>query len=132
MDFCALGVAGQLLEVRATLSHDATTMESPVLYDLTVTVNDTEPPVVLAVPTNNPSGGGSPNPSAGFYQLTGTDNCGAVQIYIKDTVSGAVFGPFASGIKVKLTQAPGPSSRACSSLDLEADGLGSAAPNLKS
>jgi hypothetical protein len=72
-----------------------------------VTVNDTEAPTVLAVPTNNPSGGGSPNASAGFYQLTGTDNCGAVQIYIKDTASGAEFGPFASGIKVKLTQAPG-------------------------
>jgi hypothetical protein len=33
VDFCAEGVIGQLLEVRATLSHDASTMESPVLYD---------------------------------------------------------------------------------------------------
>jgi streptogramin lyase len=73
----------------------------------TVTVNDTEAPTVLAVPTNNPSGGGSPNAWAGFYELTGTDNCDAALIYIQDTGSSAVFGPFASGIKVKLTQAPG-------------------------
>jgi streptogramin lyase len=73
----------------------------------TVTVNDTEVPTVLAVPTNNPSSGGAPNPSAGFYQLTGTDNCDVVAVCIKDTASGTVFGPFASSTKVKLTQAPG-------------------------
>lgn len=73
----------------------------------TVIVNDAEDPTVLAASINNPSGGGTPNPSAGFYQLTGTDNCSTMAIYIKDTASGTVFGPFASGTKVKLTQAPG-------------------------
>jgi hypothetical protein len=85
----------------------------------TVTVNDTEAPVGTCVPTTNPSGNNVPaagkNPKSGqnpdgFYQLLGKDNCDApstLALYVKDTGSSYVAGPFKDGDKVKITQAPG-------------------------
>lgn len=78
---------------------------------------DTTAPTVTCTPTTNPSGENVPaagnNPSAGqnpdgFYVLTATD---AVDpnptITLADSASSSTFGPFASGTKIKLTQAPG-------------------------
>ena len=86
--------------------------------DVQVTVvADTTPPVVSCVETNNPSGKNIPtagkNPKSGqnpdgFYLLLASDDCDpAPAVYIKDSVSGFVAGPFSSGVKVKITQAPG-------------------------
>jgi hypothetical protein len=81
----------------------------------TVTVNDTEKPTAACVPTTNPAGDKTPtagtNPKSGrnpdgFYQLQGTDNCDTPQIYVKDSASSFVAGPFNPGDKVKITQAP--------------------------
>jgi len=85
----------------------------------TVTVNDTQAPVGTCVPTTNPAGKNEPgakgngnngqNPD-GFYQLLGTDNCdapSALALYVKDSASSYVAGPFKSGDKVKITQSPG-------------------------
>jgi hypothetical protein len=85
----------------------------------TVTVNDTQAPVGTCVPTTNPAGNNEPgaksngksgqNPD-GFYQLLGTDNCdaaSALAVYVKDSGSNYIAGPFKSGDKVKITQAPG-------------------------
>jgi uncharacterized protein YegL len=84
---------------------------------------DTTPPVVACPATTNPSGSNVPqagnNPASGqnpdgFYEVTSSD---AVDpnptITVHDTASSATFGPFASGTKLKLTQAPGsqPSQR---------------------
>ena len=78
---------------------------------------DTTPPAVQCAATTNPSGNNIPNagnnPTSGqnpdgFYVLTASD---AVDpnptITIADTGSTATFGPFPSGTKIKLTQAPG-------------------------
>ncbi len=78
---------------------------------------DITPPQVACAPTTNPSGKNVPqagnNPSSGqnpdgFYVLTAVD---AVDpnplITLADSGSSATFGPFQSGTKIKLTQAPG-------------------------
>jgi hypothetical protein len=74
-------------------------------------VVDTTPPVAGCAETNNPSGGntpGSKNPD-GFYQISATDIVDtAVDVFIRDTADSSVnFGPFPSGTKIKLVQAPG-------------------------
>jgi hypothetical protein len=79
---------------------------------------DTTPPSVQCVETTNPSGnnvpkagnnpnGGHQNPD-GFYAITATDAVDPnPQLTISDSGSSATFGPFPSGTKIKLTQAPG-------------------------
>ena len=78
---------------------------------------DTTAPTVTCEPTTNPSGANVPsagdNPNAGqnpdgFYVLTATDAVDPdPELTLADTGSAATFGPFASGTKIKLTQAPG-------------------------
>lgn len=196
VSFCDLGTAGRFIEIRATLSRNASTPESPILYDLTVqccnrppvavcqdvvvcaepglceasvgvlevdggsfdpdgdeivlsisppgpyplgdtvvtltvmdplgeidqcdavvTVEDCEPPLVACVPTTNPSGKNIPkagaNPKSGqnpdgFYELLAGDNCDPEPlIFVADTASDFLAGPYRSGDRVKITQAPG-------------------------
>jgi len=83
----------------------------------TVTVEDREAPQATCVAGVNPSGKKIPvagkNPASGqnpdgFYQLLGKDNCdGTLAIYVADTGSDFIAGPFASGDVIKLTQSPG-------------------------
>ena len=78
-------------------------------------VVDTTPPVAACTPTNNPSGEnipGSYNPD-GFYQISATDIVDtAVDIFIRDAADPSItFGPFPSGTKIKLVQAPGAQSK---------------------
>jgi hypothetical protein len=78
---------------------------------------DTTPPVAECSPTTNPSGKNVPpagtNPASGqnpdgFYVLTATDTVDPnPQITVADTGSTFVAGPYASGTKIKLIQAPG-------------------------
>ncbi len=85
---------------------------------VSIVVVDRTPPTAGCVETNNPSGGNVPTsgPNAGksgqnpdgFYVLTASDNFDPnPQIFVGDTGSSYVFGPFTSGTKIKLTQAPG-------------------------
>jgi len=85
---------------------------------VTITVEDTTAPAVRCAETTNPGGGTVPkagtsagrsgqNPD-GFYVLTASDDFDAAPaIYVGDTGSSAVFGAFAGGTRIKLTQAPG-------------------------
>jgi hypothetical protein len=86
-----------------------------------VTWQDTTPPVVACLPGRNPGGqtvkrgasGGDISPS-GFMRLVAIDAVDpAPVVFLVDTGSGTVFGPFPSGKDVKYTQAPGapPSAR---------------------
>lgn len=85
--------------------------------EATITVVDCEAPSVECVPTTNPAGKVVPpagnNPKSGqnpdgFYQLLATDNCDPnPAIYVADSASAFMAGPFQSGDKVKITQAPG-------------------------
>ena len=78
---------------------------------------DTTPPVVSCRPTTNPSGNNIPpagnNPKSGqnpdeFYVLLAIDDVDPnPDITVADTGSSFVAGPYASGTKIKLTQAPG-------------------------
>lgn len=78
---------------------------------------DTTPPSVSCEPTTNPSGKNVPpagnNPPSGqnpdgFYILLATDLVDPnPQIHVSDSASSFVAGPYASGTKIKLVQAPG-------------------------
>ena len=89
-----------------------------------VTVVDCEPAVVACRETVNPHGknvppAGSttlPGPKGGqnedgFYELLALfDNCDNVEdidLFVIDSGSGVVFGPFSTGDKIKYTEAPG-------------------------
>jgi HYR domain/von Willebrand factor type A domain len=75
----------------------------------TITVVDTTPPTVACAEGMNP-GGHVPNAhnQDGFFELQATD---AVDpdpvIWVRDTGSGTVFGPYEDGQTIKYTQAPG-------------------------
>ena len=59
------------------------------------------------MPKAGPGAGKSGQNPDGFYQLIGTDAVGVASITIRDDGSTFVSDPFASGDKVKITQAPG-------------------------
>ena len=72
----------------------------------TITVVDTTPPTAGCPEGPNPGGHvpGSHNPD-GFFLLTATDIVdGSPQVYLRDTDSGTVWGPFTSGQKIKYTE----------------------------
>jgi len=75
---------------------------------------DRTPPEVSCIETTNPHGKTvppagsttSPGPKGGqnddgYYQLLATDD---IDPFVTDTGSGTIFGPFASGIKIKYTE----------------------------
>lgn len=81
-----------------------------------VTVLDRTPPIVACRATTNPAGKTVPpagsNPKSGqnpdgFYELLALDNCDVPRVFVADSASSFVAGPFQPGDKVKITQAPG-------------------------
>jgi hypothetical protein len=76
-----------------------------------MTVVDTTPPATACVQTTNPSGKNIPpgNNPDGFFELLAVDVVDLdPDIVLSDEADPTVeFGPFASGTKIKLTQAPG-------------------------
>jgi hypothetical protein len=75
-----------------------------------ITVEDTTPPEVACVETTNPSGRNVPKGrnADGFYELVADDDCDdAPVILVSDQAGSGPFGPFASGDRVKITEAPG-------------------------
>lgn len=76
---------------------------------VSIHVNDVTPPTVGCEQGPNPAGHVPPaNNQDGFFAMTASDNVDpAVWITVRDTGSGQLFGPYASGTTFKLTQAPG-------------------------
>jgi hypothetical protein len=78
---------------------------------VTVTVVDTTPPVVACLETVNPNGRKIPPAKVkgnenkdGFFELLADDICDPEpQIYLEDTGSGTIFGPFGNGTNIKFT-----------------------------
>ena len=71
---------------------------------------DLTPPEGGCPPTTNPAGKKVPPATNedGFFELTADDVVDPnPQIFVRDSGSSAEFGPFPSGTKIKLTQAPG-------------------------
>jgi hypothetical protein len=97
--------------VNCTVADTATNMSACAF---TVTVQDKEPPKVTCRQGTNPSGKkvpgagkGEENPD-GFFQLLAKDNCDPnPKIYVRDSGSSFIAGPFANGDQVKITQTPG-------------------------
>lgn len=102
--------------VTATASDGAGNTNS---CSFTVTVLDKEPPIAacraavnpgdkkIPVAGKDPKSGQNPD---GYYQLLGKDNCDSgtnLVLYIHDTASGFIAGPFHSGDIIKLRQSPG-------------------------
>ena len=79
---------------------------------------DTTPPTASCVPTVNPNGttepvapgkGGKGQNQDGFYQALAEDivwPADALKIYVTDTGSGTVFGPYSVGLRIKYTEDP--------------------------
>src|SRR5690606_37328769 len=103
----------------ATINGEPMTdADGNVIYEhKVITVPDTTPPVAACRPTTNPSGQNIPAAPGnrgqgqnqdGFYVLLARDVVDPTpDIFVTDSESGTVFGPFASGTQIKLTQAPG-------------------------
>lgn len=104
----------------------------------TIRVVDTTPPSVACPESTNPggtvpkAGGTRPNPQGqnqdGFYRLDATDAVDTdPDVYLRDTGSGHVWGPFASGQKIKYTQArSGPAQKTMPGGILHLTGTGDA------
>jgi hypothetical protein len=80
---------------------------------------DTTPPEALCYPTANPHGdqepvapgkGGQGQNQDGFYEMSGSDDVwppDTLGLFVTDTESGTVFGPFAVGTRIKYVEANG-------------------------
>ncbi len=105
-----------LLDGNPVLLPDGTA-DPAFVETIAITVPDVTPPVAACVPTVNPAGtkvpGANANPKAGqnpdgFYQVNATDNLDPnAQVFVVDSGSGTVFGPFPAGTNIKYTQAQG-------------------------
>lgn len=99
---------------------DAAGETKTILEEKKIYVPDVVPPEAACEETVNPHGkkvppAGSTTPPGpkggqnedGFYELTATDEIDPnPQIFVLDTGSGAVFGPFSHEDKIKYTEAP--------------------------
>lgn len=87
--------------------------------DVTKDWVDTIPPEADCVPTENPHGDNEPTAPGegdqgqnqdGFYELLAEDNlvadCDPLQVFVRDTGSGTVFGPFGVGTEIKYIEDP--------------------------
>ena len=79
---------------------------------------DMTPPVAMCVEGPNPSGkipaapgkGGQAQNPDGFWTISAEDDVWAdadVEVYVRDSGSGTVFGPYANPTNIKYVQAPG-------------------------
>ena len=89
-----------------------------VSLDVSKLWQDTTPPVAQCVESTNPDGdvpgapgnGGQGQNQDGYYRLLATDDVwpdDELDIFVKDTGSTTVFGPFAAETDVKWTEANG-------------------------
>jgi len=105
-----------------TIQASFTNADGSVVYGsatATKTWVDTTPPVTACAQTVNPAGkriprapgqGGKGQNQDGFYKLVATDivwPVSGIQMWVTDSGSGMVFGPFPVGTNIKYTEAPG-------------------------
>jgi len=94
------------------LDRDTVTIEVEVVCDrVSASCTETTNPHGQTVPpagsTTLPGPRGGQNED-GFYLISGTTSgTGSVQVFVVDTGSGTVFGPYPSGTKIKYTEANG-------------------------
>jgi streptogramin lyase len=97
---------GRFIEVQVSLTSDDSA-QTPILYDLRI--SDGVAPIALCQPLKTNSG----KPSS-YKRLTAMDVCdapSAIKIYVKDSASPFIAGPFKSGARVAIIKTMGaPSS----------------------
>ena len=98
----------------ASLGTDTITVTTPIGGNIsTVIVEkrwiDTTPPVTACVPGVNPAGHEPKGTNEdGFWRLIATDAVDPnPQIFVIDSGTGTIFGPYPNGTNIKYTQAPG-------------------------
>ena len=102
---------GETVECTVEFLVDGEALEG-FTQTVTVDINDVTAPVASCVEGTNPRGKNVPkatnqNPD-GFYLLTADDNVDPnPQIFVVDSETGHVFGPFESGTTIKYTEANG-------------------------
>ncbi len=101
--------------ITVTLSADGDSQS----IDLTKEWVDTTPPAALCTPTVNPAGKKIPQAPGkgrqgqnqdGFYEIGSEDDLTPteeINIFLTDSGSGTVFGPFDAGTRIKYTEANG-------------------------
>jgi hypothetical protein len=86
------------------------------IQSIAVPVIDITPPVVACTAGPNPDGWLNPDPwlnrdpDANFWTLNAADNVDKdkdLKIFVRDSVSGTVFGPYEPGTTIKLIHTPG-------------------------
>ena len=121
VSFTYAGVQGPAGLGTDTIVASFTNADGSVTYGSdTVTKDwvDTTPPVTACVQGPNPGGkipkapgnGGQGQNQDGFYTLTATDAVWPaedIDMYVVDSGTGTVFGPYPVGTNIKYTQAPG-------------------------
>lgn len=105
---------GQTLSCTMSFLVDGNPQGPAFSQTVDIAVTDVTAPEVGCVPTTNPNGRNVPragsNPQSGqnpdgFYELSAQDNVDdAPELYVRDTGSGTVFGPFEDGTKIKYTE----------------------------
>lgn len=100
---------GQTVGCEVSFSLNGVSGGPAFVQSVSIDVNDVTAPEIACPPGPNPAGN---EPAAsnqdGFWQMTTTDNVdAAVEVWVHDDGSSAVFGPFAPDTTFKLTQAPG-------------------------
>ncbi|AXH96244.1 VWA domain-containing protein [Ornithinimicrobium avium] len=105
---------GATLGCQVAFTLNGTPAGDGFVQTVSVDVNDVTPPVVACEQGPNPSGnyprGGNAD---GFFMVTASDNVdGAVEVWVDDTGSDALFGAYADGTTFKITQAPGATPKA--------------------
>lgn len=99
---------GTTLTCETTFTLNGADTGEGFTQSISIWINDVTPPTVSCDPGPNPSGNMPGSTNSGFYQMFSSDNVdAAVDVYIHDLGSPAVFGPYPSGTTFKLTQAPG-------------------------
>jgi hypothetical protein len=110
------------LEATVTFYANSYPEEGAVIGEqkISIKVNDVGEPTVACIESVNPhgdnvpgeksSGKGKGNNPDGFYQILAEDNCDEaelIEIYIGTEDDPMMFGPYANGVVVKITEAPG-------------------------
>ena len=105
---------GQTLLCTVTWLVDGVNPGPEFVEQISITVPDVTPPVAACPEGVNPSGKNVPQAPGkgqnedGFYELTASDNVDSdPEIFVGDTGSSFIAGPFPSGTNIKLVQAPG-------------------------
>lgn len=96
---------GAVLHCSVDFLLDGKSGGSAFIQNITVTVVDREPPQIKCKLVETPYCCRKKIPQGNYFVLNGVDNSGEpVQLFVRDSKSDAVFGPYTSGTTVQFIQ----------------------------